>query len=184
MKSVERSGRNGDEISRAGKQRRVGGAVPGFERPFKHVDLETGFVPVHVLQVARGHRAVPGDKTLFADGLQGLLLSREAVFADRHAHGGSPAELVPGEGIEPSLCYQNQILSLARLPISPPRQGAKMLPLGQPRIQLARTSGEPRANLGRSLRLIAGCSRARGPSRMRAPSELVGKTNASSRLRL
>ncbi len=31
--------------------------------------------------------------------------------------------MVPGEGLEPSLCCQNRILNPARLPIPPPRPG-------------------------------------------------------------
>lgn len=30
--------------------------------------------------------------------------------------------MVPGAGIEPAWCFHRQILSLLRLPISPPRQ--------------------------------------------------------------
>ena len=33
--------------------------------------------------------------------------------------------MVPGKGIEPPLSYLNQILSLARLPVPPPRHGDK-----------------------------------------------------------
>ena len=36
-------------------------------------------------------------------------------------HGFTGHEVVPGEGIEPTLCYQNRILSPARLPVPPAR---------------------------------------------------------------
>ena len=35
--------------------------------------------------------------------------------------------LVPRVGLEPTLCHHNRILSPARLPIPPPRQGAGII---------------------------------------------------------
>src|SRR5690625_1144888 len=41
--------------------------------------------------------------------------------------GGWECLMVPGEGIEPSLCCQKRILSPSRLPIPPPRPGGCIL---------------------------------------------------------
>src|SRR5690625_7332311 len=41
--------------------------------------------------------------------------------------GGWECLMVPGEGIEPSLCCQKRILSPSRLPIPPPRPGGGIL---------------------------------------------------------
>ena len=39
------------------------------------------------------------------------------------------ANLVPGAGVEPALSYENKILSLACLPISPPGQSCSVVKL-------------------------------------------------------
>jgi hypothetical protein len=59
------------------------------------------------------------------------LLATEACLAGASAEFGSSRQdltiLVRAVGIEPTLCYQNQILSLARLPI-PPRPHESSVP--------------------------------------------------------
>ena len=48
--------------------------------------------------------------------------------AETQRTGMKPKSLVPGEGIEPTLCCQNRILSPARLPVPPARPGANYRP--------------------------------------------------------
>ena len=48
-----------------------------------------------------------------------IKISERKVCIDLHGFTGH--EVVPGEGIEPTLCYQNRILSPARLPVPPAR---------------------------------------------------------------